>query len=142
MSSSSLTFRALAALPLPLQTLARQHVQQHPRDCLDDLISELALAALEFADRATDASSIYNRARSRLRRQTQDVAHFSAPLDDEHQDIERDNEPTPTRRADIVREVQQRQRVTARRAQQLVKQQLARAAMGDLFIGDESGVAA
>jgi hypothetical protein len=131
---SSLTFRALAALPLPLQALARQHVAAHPSDDLNDIISELAIAAIEIADRATDPAHIYNRARSRMRRQTQDPAHYSTQLDIERHDAEQDDEPSLIRRQDIVREIAQRQRVTLRRAQQLVKQQIERAAHGDLFI--------
>jgi hypothetical protein len=132
---SSLTYRALAALPPALQALARQHIEHHPSDDINDLIGELALALLELADAATDAQRIYNRARSRLRRQTQDPAHYSAQLDIERHDIEQDDEPTPIRRADIVREIAARQRVTLRRAQQLVRRQIERAAQGDLFAG-------
>ena len=134
MSSSSLTFRALAALPPALQTLARAHVAAHPSDDINDLISELAISALEFADRATDPARIYSRARSRLRRQTQDPAHYAAGIDIERHDAPQDDEPSLIRRQDIVREIAQRQRVSLRRAQQLVKQQIERAAQGDLFI--------
>jgi hypothetical protein len=134
-SSLSLTFRALSSLPPALQALARQHVAAHPCDDLSELVSELAIAALELADRSTDAAHIYSRARSRLRRATQDPAHYSAPLDDAHHDIEQDDEPTPTRRADIVREIAQQRRVTTRRAQQIVRRQIERAGMGDLFAG-------
>jgi len=132
--TSSLTFRALAALPAALQTLARQHVQQYPDD-LDDLISELAIALLELADRATDASRVFARARSRIRRATQDLAHYSVPLDIERHDVEQDDEDETTlRRQDIVREVAERQRVTLRRAQQIVRRAIERANQGDLFI--------
>jgi hypothetical protein len=139
---SSLTYRALAALPSGLQTLAKQHVAAHPADDINDLIGELAVAALEIVDAATDPARIYSRARSRVRRQTQDPARYSVTLDDAYHDIERDDEPSLIRRADIVRDVQQRQRVTMRRAQQIVRRQIARVAQGDLFIGDESGVLA
>jgi hypothetical protein len=145
--STALTFRALAALPQPLQAMARAHVQQHPCDDLGELISELALAALELTDRSTDAAhNIYARARSRLRRATQDVAHYSVTLDIERHDTaadDADDEPSLIRRQDIVLDVQQRKRVTLRRAQQLVRRQIERAAQGDLFIADEiAGVSA
>jgi hypothetical protein len=135
--TNGLTFRALGALPAPLQTLARAHARQHPSDSLDDLISELSLAALELADRTTDAACIYNRARSRLRRATQDPAHYVVGIDIERHDveIEQDDEPSSPRRADITREVAQRQRVSLRRAQQLVRRQVERARLGDLFAG-------
>jgi hypothetical protein len=133
--TNALTFRALAALPPALQALARQHIEHHPSDDLGELVSELAIALLEFADTATDMQRVFARARSRLRRQTQDPAHYSAQLDIERHDIEQDDEPTPIRRADIVREIAARQRVTLRRAQQLVRRQIERAAQGDLFAG-------
>jgi len=57
--------------------------------------------------------------RSRLRRSTQDPAHYSAPLDIERHDAIADDEPTPTRRADVVRDIAARQHVTTRRAQSL-----------------------
>jgi hypothetical protein len=129
--TSALTFRALAALPLPLQAMARQHIEHHPTDDLGELVSEIAIALAELADAATDR--VFARARSRLRRQSQDPAHYAAGIDDAHHDIERDDEPSALCRRDIVRDVAARQHVTARRAQQLVKQQLMRAAMGDLF---------
>jgi hypothetical protein len=137
--TNGLTFRALGALPVELQSLARAHVAAHPSDDLGDLVFEIALAALELAGRGTDAQSIFSRARSRLRRITQDPAHFSVMLD-EHHDIPQDGEPTPTRRVDIVREVAARQRVTARRAQQIIRAQLARSAQGDLFIAEGGAV--
>jgi hypothetical protein len=135
---SALTYRALAALPAPLQSLAKQHVAAHPCDDLDDLISELAIATIELAGVATDARRIFARARSRLRRTTQDPAHYGTPLDIERCDVEQDEqdaEPTELRRSGIVREVAARQRITTRRAQQLVKQQVERVRHGDLFAG-------
>jgi hypothetical protein len=135
---SSLTYRALSALPPALQTLARQHVMAHPSDDIDDVISEVAVAALEIE--GADAERIFARARSRLRRATQDVAHYAAGIDDAHHDIERDD-PSLIRRADIVREVAARQHVTARRAQQIVKSQIARAQIiGDLFMAEGGAV--
>jgi hypothetical protein len=103
--TTALTYRALAALPPALQAMARQHVQHRPTDDLSELVSELALALLELAERSTDPARIYSRARSRLRRATQDVAHYSVPLDTEHHDIERDDEQSGITRADIVREI-------------------------------------
>jgi ABC-type transporter Mla subunit MlaD len=133
--TSALTFRALATLPQPLQTLARAHVAAHPCDDLDDLISELAIATIELAGVASDARRIFARARSRLRRATQDVVHYSASIEDARHDVPHDDEPTPIDRRDIVREIAARQRVTTRRAQQLVKRQVERARLGDLFAG-------
>ena len=78
--------------------------------------------------------STFTTARARLRRQTQDVVHYSAPIDDAYHDIEQADEPTPTRRADIVREIAAHQHVTVRRAQQIVKSQIERTQIvGDLF---------
>jgi hypothetical protein len=135
--TSALTFRALATLPQPLQTLARAHVAVHPADNLDDLISELAIAQLEAVDQTTDAACIYSRARSRLRRTTQDPAHYGAPLDIERHDIgvEQDDETTALRRSDITREVARQHDVSLRRAQQLVRRQIERTRLGDLFAG-------
>jgi len=136
--TNALTFRALSALPAGLQELARQHVERHPCDCIDDLIGELAVALAEL--RGAAAEVIYNRARSRLRRATQDPAHHSAPLDIERHDVEQQDdeaEPSAARRRDIVREIAQQRRVSVRRAQQLVKSQIERAMQGDLFIADE-----
>jgi len=131
----ALTWRALGALPPALRALARQHVQCHPCDDLGDLISELAVAALELANRATDPARIYSRARSRLRRATQDPAHYAVGIDIERHDIERDDEPTPIDRRDIVREVARQHHESLRRAQQIVRRQIERAARGDLFAG-------
>jgi len=135
--TSALTFRALSALPPVLQEMARQHARQHPADELGELVSEIAAALLELDDKAADPALVFSRARSRLRRATQDPAHYSVTLGDAHHDIERDAEPTPARRADIVREIAQQRRVSVRRAQQLVKSQIERAMQGDLFIADE-----
>jgi hypothetical protein len=129
--TSALTFRTLASLPPELQALPRADVQEHP---CDDL-SELELAALEITDAATDARRIYNRARSRLRRHTQDPAHYAIGIVFERHDIEKSAEQGSLRYADFVREAARQQHVTLRRAQQLVKQQLARAMQGDLFAG-------
>jgi len=106
------------------------------------LVGELAIAAIEFADAAADPARIYSRARSRLRRATQDPAHYSAPLDIERHDAiaDDDAEPTPARRAGIVREIAQRQRVTLRRAQQIVRRAVDRAMQGDLFAGSGGAV--
>jgi len=57
--TTALTWRALAALPAGLQALARAHVAAHPCDDLSELVSELAIALLELADRATDPSRIF-----------------------------------------------------------------------------------
>jgi hypothetical protein len=138
--TNALTFRALGALPMPLQAMARQHVQQHPADDIGELVSELAIAAIELADAATNPAHIYNRARSRLRRATQDPAHYAAGIDIEWHDAIADDELSALCRRDIVRDVAARQHVTARRAQQLVKQQLARAAQGDLFFEAEGAI--
>jgi hypothetical protein len=133
---TALTWRALAALPPSLQELAWQHVMAHPSDDIDDVISEVAVASLELG-LAADAALVFNRARSRMRRASQDPAHYAVGIDIERHDveIEGDDEPSALRRADIVREIAQQRRVTQRRAQQLVKQQLARASQGDLFAG-------
>jgi hypothetical protein len=136
MSTASLSYRALAALPQPLQQLAWQHVQLHRADQLGELVSELAIAAIELAD--ADAQQIFNRARSRLRRQTQDIAYYAAALDVERQDVAEDEEDEgekPHFREEIVREIAQRHRVTLRRAQQIVRRQIERARAGDLFLG-------
>jgi hypothetical protein len=130
--TSALTFRALSALPPALQALAKQHVAAHPSDGIDDVISEVAVACLELG-LAADAERVFARARSRLRRASQDPSHYAVGIDIERHDIELDAEPTPTRRTDIVREIAERRGVTLRRAQQLLKQQLVRAAQGDLF---------
>jgi hypothetical protein len=120
--TKALSFRGLGALPPALQAMARAHVQHHPSDDLGELVSELAIAAIELADAEPDARRIYGRARSRLRSATQDPAHYSVTLDEHHDIEQQDDESSALRHADFVREVQQRQRVTARRAQQLVKQ--------------------
>jgi ABC-type transporter Mla subunit MlaD len=134
--TNALTFRALGALPPALQQLARQHIEHHPYDDINDLIGELSLALLELADAAPDATRVFSRARSRLRRATQDVAHYAASIDDARHDTAQDDEPTPARRKDIVREVARQQHVSLRRAQQLVRRQIERAQIiGDLFAG-------
>jgi hypothetical protein len=134
---TSLALRALAALPVPLQTMARQHIAAHPCDDLGELVSEIAIALAELADRATDAERVFARARARVRRASQDPAHYGAPLDIERHDIgvEQDDETTALRRSDITREVARQHDVSLRRAQQLVRRQIERTRLGDLFAG-------
>jgi len=129
--TNALTFRALSGLPPALQVLAREHVAAHPADELGDLVSEIAIALAEL--RGAPAEVIYSRARSRIRRATQDPVHYSCGIDIERHDAEQDDEPTALCRRDIVREIAQRQHVTRRRAQQIVRRALERAAQGDLF---------
>jgi hypothetical protein len=138
--TNALTYRALAALPAALQALAKQHVEAHPSDGIDDVISEVAVACLELG-LAADAERVFARARSRLRRASQDPAHYSVGIDPERHDTAQDDEPTALRHADFVREIAQRQRVSLRRAQQLVKQQVERAQIiGDLFVAEGGAV--
>jgi hypothetical protein len=106
------------------------------------VIGELAVALLESVDHTTDAACIYSRARARVRRAMQNPAHYAYAIDIERHDIEQDDEPSLVQRKDIVREIAERRGVTTRRARQIVKSQIERAAQcGDLFVGDESGVA-
>jgi hypothetical protein len=94
----------------------------------------LSLRSKSLTAPPTRRTHLQPRTLSACAARTQDPAHYSTQLDIERHDIEQDDEPSLIRRQDIVREIAQRQRVTPRRAQQLVKQQIERAAHGDLFI--------
>lgn len=134
---NALTARTLCTLPAELQTQIRAH---RFGDDLDELVQAAALALLE-AHSGDTLAAIFKRARSAARRFTQDLAHHSAGLDDVGDVAAGRYEPTPLRRQDITREIVQQHGVTPRRARQIVAAQLERAKQGDLFAGNESGVA-
>lgn len=134
--SAQLAFAALACLPPTLQAKACAHVAAHPTDDLGELVSELYIAAAELA--ASD-DVVFARARSRLRRQTQDPAHYGAALDIERDDIEATSESTALRYRDYVSDLARERRVTRRRAQQLVRKAIERARRGDLFFAAAVG---
>lgn len=136
---NALTARTLCTLPAELQT----QIRAHRHDDLDELVQAAALALLE-AKSSDTMSQIFKRARSAARRFTQDLAHHSRPLDAVAEVAVTDRqEPSPTRRRDITREIVQQHGVTQRRARQIVQEQIARAkANRDLFADDESEVQA
>lgn len=130
----------LATLPQALQSAIRQHTYA---DDLDDLIAEAALQYVCAPDAGPDV--LFARARARVRRYTQDPAHYGTvyepPADDTDEAAE-EAQPTPLKRADYVREIARERGVTIRRAQQLVRQALERAReCGDLFAGAGEEVA-
>lgn len=132
---NALTARTLATFPAEIQA----QILSHRFDDLDELVQAAALALLEARSGDT-MSQIFKRARSAARRFTQDLAHHSRPLDAVAEVAVADRqEPTPTRRRDITREIVQAHGVTPRRARQIVAGQIERARMnGDLF-GDDDG---
>lgn len=130
---NALSHRVVATLSKTLQAL----IAAHRYDDLDELVQQVALARLE-AEAGDSDDAIFSRARSAVRRQTQDVAHWSVGHLDGF-DIATDDVIAArtarrgSERADLVREVAQLRKVTRRRAQQLVKTQLERVVQGDLF---------
>lgn len=73
----SLLHRALACLPQPLQAAIASHPH---RDEICDLISEAWLALAE-ARPDEPIERAYSRARARVRRWTQDPAHYACSID-------------------------------------------------------------
>lgn len=130
---NALTARTLGTLPAELQ----QQIRAHRFDDLDELVQAAALALLE-AKRGDTLAQIFNRARSNVRRFSQDVAHHSRPLDGVAEIADGGgDEPSPLRRRDIAREIAREHGVTARRARQIVAEQIARAKTNrDLFADD------
>lgn len=136
--TAALHFRALDALPEPLAALCRAHPFPHE---LGELVQEAALAMLEQP--GATAQQIYKRARSRLRRYTQNPAYYgtSYSIDDlAAPEPGGDEPPTPTRKQ-IRAQIQSDLGVSTRDAQRMLKKQLERMREnGDLFVADESGV--
>lgn len=133
--TAALHFRALAALPAPLAALVRAHEYANE---IADLVQEAALAAL-LAKPGDSAQQIYNRARSRVRRFTQDPAHHGACIDGREVGAGAAS-ASPTRKQVRAR-VQADLGLSTRSAQRALKKQLERMRQnGDLFAGDESEV--
>lgn len=140
---NTLTFRTLSTFPAELQSYALAHAY----DDFDELVQQVALALLE-AKSGDTLRAIFNRARSACRRYTQDLAYYGRGLDgiaDPATDDKPDDEPPSgggRKRRELTREIAADRGVTARRARQIVAEQVQRAKRGDLFAGYESGVAA
>lgn len=140
-ASLNLTQRALAELPRELQQQICQH--RHGDD-LGDLIQQTWLTWLEFlqAGGKKTPAEIFARARSDVRRFTQNPAHFGRGFDTLDAD---EITTTPGSGSDAGQRKVFRARVEAdlsvskRRAQQLVKRKLDAHAQGqgDLFDGGE-----
>lgn len=128
----SLTHRALAVLPRELQALARAHVQRCPADDLGELISEIFLA-IATAKAGEPLVRTFERARSNLRRETQDPARYGAGLDDQLAATASAPKQENKKKSEVVREVAARRAVSERYGRKLVARQLSRARAGDLF---------
>lgn len=133
---NALTYRTLATFPLELQSQVRAHCF----DDLDELVQQVALALLE-ARRDDTVRSIFSRARSAVRRFTQDAAHFGRDLAVADAAAD-DDEPQALTRKQIRARIQADIGISTRGAQRMLKQQIERMREnGDLFVADESGVA-
>lgn len=141
-SLHSLHHQALATFPAPLAGLIRAHKYA---DEIADLAQEAALAML--AAPGASAATIYKRARSAVRRYTQNPAHYAAGgdtldalSDGDTLDAAAD---VPRTRRQIRRQIEADLGLSTRDAQRLLKKQLERMQEnGDLFAHDESGVTA
>lgn len=129
---NTLTLRTLLTFPAELQ----HRVRAHRLDNIDELVQQVALALLE-ASRDDTMRAIFNRARSACRRFTQDLAHYGRSLDG----VANADTHTPAgakKKRGIAREVSADFRVGVARARQIVRAQIERARMGDLFADDGS----
>jgi len=143
MSARALNHRALGALPLQLQAKILAH--HRATDDFGELISESALSLLEAGSEDT-FDKIFSRARSRCRRFTQDLAHYSGPIDGNVIDKKEEEEAAErVSRKQLRARLEADLRVSKRQAQRIIKLKLEQAAVqADLFAfaGDENGVAA
>lgn len=132
---NALTARIFATFPPELQS----QVRSHRFDDIDEVVQAVALALFEARGKTT-MYQIFKRARSNVRRFSQDLARHSAGLDAVAEIAVADQQdPTPLRRRDITREIVQQHGVTPRRARQIVAGQIERAKInGDLFLDDEN----
>lgn len=136
MNVNALTLRTLATFPPELQTRCRAHIY----DDFDELVQQVALALLE-ARRDDTLRAIFNRARSAVRRYTQNPAHYGRDIDGIAEDVAADYTPAGGKKQrEIAREISADHGVTTRRARQIIAAQVERAKQGDLFAGDGSGV--
>lgn len=136
---NALTARIFATFPPELQS----QVRSHRFDDIDEVVQAVALALFEARGKTT-MYQIFKRARSNVRRFSQDLARHSAGLDAVAEIAVADQQdPTPLRRRDITRELAQTHGVTPRRARQIVAEQIERAKVNrDLFADDKSEVTA
>lgn len=140
---NALTARTLATFPVELQACIRSHHCSHHYDDIEELVQQVALSLLE-ARRDDTMRAIFNRARSAVRRFTQNPAHYGRDIDGFAGVADDDKDPTPPRgkkRRELAREIAADHGVSTRRARQIVAEQVRRAKQGDLFAGYESGVA-
>lgn len=132
---NALTLRILSTFPAELQS----QVSAHRFDDADELVQQVALSLLE-ASRDDTMRAIFHRARSVARRFTQDPAHYGNSMDTVSggpADYDRGRRGSRKRlRAQVEADL----RLTQRTAQRAIKRQIERAAQGDLFAGDGSGV--
>lgn len=138
---NALTFRTLNTFPLEIQALIRAHAYED----IDELVQACAVELLKARRGDETDLTIFKRARSAVRRLSQDPACYAIGIDDYAEVISAaDTQAAVTarrgsERAGLVREVARLHKVSRRRAQQLLRRQVERAACGDLFA---SGVAA
>lgn len=149
MNTPSLTLRALATLPPELQKKIRAHRFDNQDDLIGQVVLELLEAGLDVAAvtnsgaRLGQLGQVFDRARSAVRRFTQDPAHWSAGhgLDDEIDPADVMAARTARRggvRREAVLETAKREGITERAAQMRLKKTIERARWGDLFAGDEN----
>lgn len=138
---NALTARTLSTFPVELQA----YIRARSYDDTEELVQQVALALLE-ARRDDTMRSVFNRARSAVRRFTQNPAHYGRDIDGFADVATDDTDPTdPPRgkkRRELAREIAADHGVSTRRARQIIAKQVRRAQQGDLFSGYESGVAA
>lgn len=131
---NALTIRTLATFPPELQA----YIRSHSYDDTEELVQQVALSLLD-ARRDDTMRTIFNRARSAVRRFTQNAAHYGASLDSVA-DVAAGNEQTTERKKRrIARELAADFGVTTRRARQIVAAQVKRARQGDLFSFSDDG---
>lgn len=135
---NALTTRALAFLPVELQ----QKIKTHQHDERDDLIGQVAVELLE-AQAGDSLDQIFKRARSAIRRFTQDPAHWSAGFGLDEIDPASVTAARTSRRGAERREtvlvLTAREGITERAAQMRVKKMIERLqTSGDLFSDNEN----
>lgn len=128
---NAITLKVFYSFTQEMQSL----VHEHARDDIDELVQQVALELLRAQPNDT-AQTIFARARSAVRRFTQDVAHYAREIDEQRDEIADERDASALTRADCVREIAEREHITLRASQMRVKKQVERARLGDLFAGD------
>lgn len=127
-----LTARALGTLPAELQSLCRGH----RRDDFDEIVQAAAVSFFECP--SLGLGKVFSRARSAVRRFTQDAAHHGRALNADLDAAEEAESGAFISHKQIRRQVEVELSINKRTAQRRLKRQLERIRQGgDLFVGEE-----